>query len=350
MTKVKQKSIYNFAYSVGFVRTLETLLLNENEVERMVLAKDADDAFKILNEFDYADNKSGVDNPADFQKVINEGIVEIKEMLENVTPNKRILNILWHDYDFHNIKTMLKAKLSGKTFEEIEYLLSDLGAIDTEKMRQFIFDESTTVIWELDKETEEYLKSRIIKIQKKFEKDKNPQIIDLYMDQKLMRIKRGIADYSQNEFLINYVRKLIDLNNIRLFFRMKSQEKPQELFELALIWKGHIPYQKFIHAFKEGKLEEFVEAMSATPYSDIISQGFKHYQEEKTFIYLEKEIENYLINYIKSAKLIPFGPEPLIAYFLAKKNNALIIRMVLINKLNKIEPEEIRKRLRTLYS
>ena len=44
-----------------------------------------------------------------------------------------------------------------------------------------------------------------------------------------------------------------------------------------------------------------------------------------------------------------YGPEPLIAYFLAKKNNALIVRMILVNKLNKIEPEEIKDRLRDLY-
>ncbi|GAG29441.1 unnamed protein product, partial [marine sediment metagenome] len=43
------------------------------------------------------------------------------------------------------------------------------------------------------------------------------------------------------------------------------------------------------------------------------------------------------------------GPEALIAYFLAKKNNALIIRMILINKLNAVDPEEIRIRLRKLY-
>ena len=72
---------YDFAYSVALIRTLETLLLNENEVERMMLAKDAMDAFRILNEFDYADNKAGIESPSDFQKVIDEGLMDIKEIL-----------------------------------------------------------------------------------------------------------------------------------------------------------------------------------------------------------------------------------------------------------------------------
>jgi V/A-type H+-transporting ATPase subunit C len=89
--------------------------------------------------------------------------------------------------------------------------------------------------------------------------------------------------------------------------------------------------------------------MKLTAYAKIVETGYKHFENEKTFIYLEREIENYLTEFIKKAKLIPFGPEALIAYFLAKKNNALIIRMIMVNKLNNVDPEEIRTRLRTLY-
>ena len=95
---------YDFTYSVGLVRALETLLLNENEVERMLLAKNPQEAFKILNELDYADNKAGIEDPADFQVVIREGLMDIKEILTKVTPDQRILNIIWHRFDFHNIK------------------------------------------------------------------------------------------------------------------------------------------------------------------------------------------------------------------------------------------------------
>jgi V/A-type H+-transporting ATPase subunit C len=129
---------------------------------------------------------------------------------------------------------------------------------------------------------------------------------------------------------------------------MKSQEKDAHLFEMALLWAGHIDYKKFINAYSK-KLSEFPEIMAATKYNEIVQNGYKHYEKEENFMVLEKEIENYLIDSIKGAKLIAFGPEPLVAYFLAKKNNALIIRMIMINKLNNIEPEEIKNRLRKLY-
>ena len=339
---------YDFAYAVGVVRALESMLLNENEVERMVLAPNSKEAFRILNEFDYADNKAGIEDPANFQKVITEGLLDIKENLDQITPSKNILNILWFYYDFHNIKTMVKAKLSGKTFEEIEHIISRMNSIPVEALKTFIFEEQNAMFGLDDEETENYIKAKIVKVQKLFEKEENPQIIDLYLDQKLMKIIRNIAKDSGNDFLIEYMKKLIDLTNIKLFFRMKSQEKDDHLFEIAFIWRGSIPYARFKEAYKHA-LSDFPEAMSATSFGDLIADGYKAYEEEKTFIQLEKQIENHLIEYIKRAKLTPFGPEPLIAYFLAKKNNALILRMIMINKLNEIDPEEIKTRLRKLY-
>ncbi|MBT4917737.1 hypothetical protein HN709_03405 [Candidatus Peregrinibacteria bacterium] len=340
---------HDFAYSVALIRTLETLLLGDNEVERMMLAKDGKDSFRVLNEFDYADNKAGIENPSDFQTVLDEGLLDIKEILEKVTPDQRILNILLFQYDFHNIKTMLKAKLSEKSFEEIEYLLSKMGTISTDALKTFIFEDTNTAFG-LEEKEEEYLKKKIKKVYQLFEKhDNDPQIIDLYLDQKLMKMVYNIASDSENEFLLQYVQKLIDLNNIKLLFRMKTQEKELEVFETGFLWNGTVPFSKFKEAFSRD-LTDFPEIMGGTKYAKVVATGYKSYEEEKSFLQLEKEAENHLTDFIKQAKLIPFGPEPLIAYFLAKRNNAMVIRMIMVNKLNEINPEEIQPRLRNLYS
>lgn len=342
-----QVSKYDFAYSVALVRTLETLLLNDNEQERMILSDNAADTFRILNETDYADNKIGANNPAEFQKVLDEGIKDIKIILEKATPDKRVLHILWHNFDFHNIKTLVKAKLAGLPISEVENLLIDLGAIPLPALKTYIY-ENQNVSFGLQERTEIYIKRRIKKVIELFEKVKTPLAIDLYLDQKMMKMIYNIAVDAKNEFLIKYVQLLIDANNIRLFFRMKTQNKGLDLYEMAFLWNGTIPYSKFKEAF-DRNLAEFPEIMKATQFSTIIAEGLRAYEEEHTFIYLEKHIEDKLTDFIKTAKLIPFGPEPLIAYFLAKKNNALIIRMIMINKLNQIDPEEIKKRIRKLY-
>lgn len=347
MSKTVNK--YDFAYAVGVIRVLETFILHENEVERMVLAHNARDAFRILNELDYADNKAGIDNPVDFQKVLDEGLLDIKTRLDKICPDKRILRILWYWHDFHNIKVMVKGKLSGKPYDEIEKLLSPMGAIPVESLKYFIYLD-TDAPFHIRPQSEKYIKNKIRKVYVLFEKEKrNPLVIDIYFDQKMMKMIFNIASDSKNEFLIKYVRKLIDINNIKLFFRMKVQEKPLELYDLAFLWHGAIHFLKFKEAYKHD-LAEFPDLMKSTPYAKIIREGYQHYAAEKTLIYLEKHAEDHLTEYIREAKLTPFGPEPLIAYFLAKRNNALVMRMILVNKMNNIDPEEIRTRLRKLYS
>lgn len=339
----------DFAYSVGRVRTLEKLLLGNNGLERMLLAKNAEESFKILDEMDYTNNKAEVEDVQEFQTVLNEGLMEIKEIFDKITPDKEVLNIIWHKYDFHNIKTLIKAKLGERPLEEIKGFLSPLGAIPVQALIQFIMEDKRYVSFNLRGETEQFIKGKILKAYKLFEKEKTPQVIDLLLDRNFIKVIYKIALRNNNEFLIEYVKKLIDVTNIRLFFRMKAAEKDIRFFELAFVYRGHLPFAKFEKAYK-GSLADFPESIKSTSYSHMVEVGLKHYEEEKTFIFLEREAENFLTNFIKSAKLTPFGPEPLVAYFLAKENNAFIIRMILINKMNKIDPEEIRERVRDLYS
>ena len=339
----------DFTYGVARIRAMETLLLGQNEVERMMLAKNAKEAFQILDELDYADNRAEVDDPQEFQKVVNEGLVDIKELLEKIAPEEEIMNIIWHKYDLHNIKTLIKAKYGEKSLEEVKRLLSPLGAIPEEALIQFIFEGKHNASFRMREESELILREGILSTCKTFEKMKNPQMIDVSMDKTMMTIIFDIAERSGSEFLVDYIQKFIDLYNIKLFFRMKVAERKPEEFDEAFMESGTVYLSKFQKAYKQG-LNDLPETLKTTPYVKIIETGLKHYQEEKTFIYLEKEMENYLTETAKEAKLMSSGPEPLIAYFLAKENNALIIRMILIHKLNQIDAEEIRKRLRTLYA
>ena len=43
------------------------------------------------------------------------------------------------------------------------------------------------------------------------------------------------------------------------------------------------------------------------------------------------------------------GPEPVIAYLLAKENEIKIIRIIMVGKINRLPTEEIRERLRDVY-
>ena len=64
---------------------------------------------------------------------------------------------------------------------------------------------------------------------------------------------------------------------------------------------------------------------------------------------LEKLVDNFIMNMMKNAKIIPFGVEPLIAYIYAKETEIKIIRIIMVGKLNNISAEVVRERLRDSY-
>jgi len=52
---------------------------------------------------------------------------------------------------------------------------------------------------------------------------------------------------------------------------------------------------------------------------------------------------------MKDAKYVSFGPEPVIAYIFAKENEIKLIRIIMVGKINGIDGEVIRERLRENY-
>ena len=66
-------------------------------------------------------------------------------------------------------------------------------------------------------------------------------------------------------------------------------------------------------------------------------------------ISIDELMQNHMIDFIKEAKSVTYGIAPVVAYFWAKKNNAQIIRMILLSKIAGLDSGLIKKHIRKLY-
>lgn len=337
----------SFAQSVAWIRVLETKLLSENELDRMVLAKDAKDAYRILNETEYANHVGDIEKVENFQEVINAGLKESKELIQKIVPFGWIYNILWFRYDFHNMKVLLKAKNSGKSFEDVKDYCYEFGTVDLDRLKRVVLD-SEEVGMGIDEEYAKYFKESIAMAQGEYEKNEDPQLIDIVLDRRFCEIINTLAEKSGNPFLDTFTNKYIDLKNIELFLRLKIQNREEALLEKGFVDGGTLEKYRFMDSFRKD-IADFAESMKHTDYSTIIREAVKGYEEEKSFVKLDKLSYDHLNDYIQNAKRMALGPEPVFSYFWAKKNNAQIIRTVMVGKLNRVEPEHIRKMIRNLY-
>lgn len=239
-----------FAHSVARIRVLESKLLNNNEVERMVLASDAKDAYRILNELDYSTYIGDTDDVESFEKVINSGLQDTKDLIHKIVPYKWVFNILWFMYDFHNMKVLLKAKaLKQEPGEYNEYLIP-YGAVSIERLQKYVIA-GEDVGFGLPEEDEKYIKESIQLAGIDFKKTDDPQMIDIVLDKRYAKKADAIATMSGNEFMMTFVKKFIDLKNIELFIRLKIQKREESMLEQALINRGFIEKGKYLDSYKK---------------------------------------------------------------------------------------------------
>lgn len=336
----------NFTYAAARVRALEPKLLNSTEVERMLGAKTASDTYKILNDLEYATHIGDIEKLEDFQEVITAGLFDAKEVLDRICPDSRILDILFLRYDFHNMKTILKGQ--GKTEEEIRAQLLPLGRVPPEEMMKFFYDKDYGYL-PLPEHYADPLKGWI----KMAQEQEDPRMVDIILDKACLAFTIDIAKLTENAFVFEFAQQLIDLSNIKVYLRVKllKQEgffaeagRMEHLFATG----GKLAVYKFTENM-DADASALANVFRGTDYFEVVSKGLETYEKTKSFVYLEKFADAHLLKLARSARFVPFGPEALLAYFYAKQNNAQIIRMIMVGKLNHLPEDALRERIHDLY-
>jgi len=156
------------------------------------------------------------------------------------------------------------------------------------------------------------------------------------------------AETTGYEFIQEYFRQKIDLGNLKVFLRAKYAGISLEKFVSQMRPGGHVDAHKYIDHYEQS-LSEFGENIRTTQFPDVWSSAVDALLERETFVDLEREIENYLMRFLRKAKLIVFGPEPIFAYALARKKELNHIRLLGVSKINVIPQEILKSRMSITY-
>jgi V/A-type H+-transporting ATPase subunit C len=122
---------------------------------------------------------------------------------------------------------------------------------------------------------------------------------------------------------------------------MLYQKESLENLKINLIEGGYIPKVEFINLFGKARIDF---------YSEVLKEGISQIEKDGDFSVLEREIEDYLINLIRPAKYMFFGPEPVFGYCLAKENELKSLKLIFLAKINNLPNLEIQERLASAYA
>jgi V/A-type H+-transporting ATPase subunit C len=159
----------------------------------------------------------------------------------------------------------------------------------------------------------------------------------------------SIAQKFDYSFISDYFQHRIGLGNLKMFFRAKFLGLTKERIENSLLAGGFYSPDLLLNSF-DLPYSEISEKIHFTPYRKLWEKAVDAFGEKETFVELERQIEDYLIRYLKKAKYIVFGPEPIFAYGLARRRELGLIRILAVGKLNHIPTEILKERLGKTYA
>ena len=107
----------DYTFACARVRGNERSLINKDKMLVMIDAKTMEDACKVLQEAGYGEGE--VILPSAYEKALEAETTKLYEFLHSIAPDAEELNIFRYPFDYHNIKTLLKAEFLGISGREI---------------------------------------------------------------------------------------------------------------------------------------------------------------------------------------------------------------------------------------
>lgn len=324
-----------YAYIVGRLRALETKMMNQSLLERLLDANGADEAFRVLNDLPLVMGSIGEYEVSNFNKVLVGSLREMKDLFIQMSPYPEHLNFLWYRYDFHNLKVILKAKLTERGYADVSHALIDLGTVNIGDWEKYLLEDKKI---ELTKD----LVNVIDKITSFYEKTSDPQVIDMMIDQYLLDEQRKIAEETGSSMIFNYLRRIIDFSNLKAFIRVNELDRNLAYLETMLLSGGNVDLSVFTSSFERG-YDELRQLLEKQMHGDDLAISLEEFIEKKNMLMAEKNYHDLQQKFMQTSRSVSFGPEPVFAFFWRFENQLNIIRSVLIGKLNKLPTEDISK-------
>ena len=320
------------------IRVYEKRLIDNVKFNRMLDLENIDEVLKFLSETVYGENISDDINIYNYEQVLSLEFGRLFKSLKDIFDNKELINIFLKKYKYNNIKLMLKAKLLNVDLGDILFNIEDFD-------NEFIY---TAIKTENYSSLPDEIGDLVKKVLKDFEENKDPQRIDILIDKimfgELLKESKNIS----SDFLTKYIQILIDVFNVKTLFRIKNLNLNRALFDDVIVSGGNIALSNLKMIFSEPK-ENILNRFSMTNMYKYIKEGLENYVNSDDLNVLDKELDDYLMEYLKNAKIITTGLAPIIGYINAKENEIKNIRIVLVGKINNVDSDSIKTRLRKNY-
>ena len=324
-----------FIQSSARLRVMEKELLKSENFIRASETDTLEDALRSLSDTVYNKYINKISSPTEYEYILKEELTRFYDELFDISPSKIPIRLITLKYFYHNLKVIIKEDIGKKDLKD---LYMDIGDFDLKEYRDALVKGSKkNKYFELIQRVEEI-----------YEEKKDPQLIDIYLDNAYFTELLELAEESQVDLFIEYAKNLIDFTNIRTLLRAKKQEKDVEFLRQIIIEGGNVRKETYLDLLNR-EVSSDTDVFKKLEIYKYIKEALDSFKERGNLSDFEREMDNYFIDLIKDVKYITYGPEVIFANVLAKEMEIKNLRIILVSKLNGLDSEFIREKLRDTY-
>lgn len=342
----------SFLFLAGRIRAKEGDLLTMAQAERMIGAASVENAFRVLMELPYAEFIDKETAVGDFLQIINQGLLETKDLLIEGTGNHQAFDFIWKDFDTNNLKRALKEKLIdgaeavGAFTESNGY--APFGSLSVADVNELVFGQVQNE--EEPVSFPAFYTEAMAEAEALYAETENFQPVEFLLDQAHFEYLKSLAKKLNNAFLKKYVSVLADESNSKTILRFI-------LTETEMMPAAFVPYGSFgakdVMKANITDLESFLDFLLDTDLVYVVEHARSYLKKEgaEHFLafferFLDKKKQDWLLS--EEAGEIETIQIPMV-YFMRRVQNSRVLKFIMFAKMYGLPAEQIFASLKNLF-
>jgi V/A-type H+-transporting ATPase subunit C len=327
----------NYLYSIGRVRELEKGLLVETNLDRVL---EADEPLSVLRSIGFFKTGDDHERSECLDDIFLRERQYNRKQLHELVADSPLEDIFLLPYDIENIKLFLKGKLTGN--DSVKDIPVEEGKFRKVELLEAIYESLPTDI-------PSDIMDDIKELSEEFQATRRFSPIDCRLHRRLRLLQLDIARQAKCSFMVEYLQRLSDVQNISTMFRRKFHGLGRESLSEALLDTGTLAISFFERVYDSG-WESLASAFKPTPYDKIVTTAVTEVSQDTFLPILDVVCANDMLDFLQNAKRVSFGIEPVIAFYLARENELKVVRTILAGKRFDYSQEKLQRRMRELYA
>lgn len=316
----------DYIYAVARIKTKELSLLSRQDMETLLSCGSYNDCLRVLKDKGWGAAGESAEGILSAEEEKTWALM--RELTDDMTP----FSVLLCPTDFNNLKAAIKCVISNT---EPHQVFLPGGTVEPERLLQAVREKEFSLLPEELKATAEEAYPLFLETQ-------DGQLCDVTIDRHCLAAILQKGKELKEPILLQYAELFCAVSDIKIAVRCCKTKKSLQFAQAALSACGTIDVDELAKAACAG-LTELFAYLDKTEYAKA-AEALK--QSNSAF---EKWCDDKVMELVRDQKNEYFTVGPLFAYVVARRSEIASVRIILSGKLNGLDDEMIRERVREMY-